>query len=143
MSLIIDIMCNKCGLFHLIVNTIYDVHLQQHHGTEGDVSKAVCNYCQFRVGLPLWDNGPCEFDAHRHILLVVHIRGCMVGQMDSHVNPERAGRHSLFLHDDPLDLGQPAYRIQIYCVSKTLQIPSKLYSTKSRMNKIMVQTFRL
>ena len=106
-------------LFHLTVNTIYDVHLLQHRGREGDVSKAVCNYCQLRVGLPLWDNGPCEFDAHRHILLVVHIRGCMVGQMDSHVNPERAGRHNLFLHDDPLDLGQPANGIDIYCVSKT------------------------
>ena len=109
----------KCGLFHLIFNTIYDVHLQQHHGREGDVSKAVCNYCQLRVGLPLWDNGPCEFDALRHTLLVVHIQGCMVVQMDSHVNLERVGRHSLFLHDDPLDLGQPAKGIYFHSVLKT------------------------
>ena len=108
----------KCGLFHLIFNTIYDVHLQQHHGREGDVSKAVCNYCQLRAGLPQWDNGPCEFDAHHHTLLVVHTQGCMVVQMDSHVNPERVGRHSPFLHDDPLDLGQPEKGIHFHCVSK-------------------------
>ena len=117
MSLIIDIMGIKC--FYVTVNTIYDVHLQQHHGREGDVSKAVCNYCQLRVGLPLWDNGPCEFDAHRHTLLAGHIQGCMVVQMDSHVNLEMVGRHSLFLHDDPLDLGQPAKEIHVYCVSMT------------------------
>ena len=104
--------------FDLIVNTIYDVHLQQHHGREGDVSKAVCNYCQLRAGLPQWDNGPCEFDAHHHTLLVVHTQGCMVVQMDSHVNPERVGRHSPFLHDDPLDLGQPEKGIHFHCVSK-------------------------
>ena len=120
----------KCGLFHLIFNTIYDVHLQQHHGREGDVSKAVCNYCQLRVGLPLWDNGPCEFDAHRHTLLVVHILGCMVGQMDSHVNPERAGRHNLFLHDDPLDLGQPEKEIHFSLYMKDLANTFK--QTKSR-----------
>ena len=118
MSVIIDIMGINVG-FHLIVNTIYDVHLQQHHGREGDVLKAVCNYCQLRVGLPLWDNGPCEFDARRHTLLAGHIQGCMVVQMDSHVNLERVDRHSLFLHDDPLDLGQPANGIHVYCVSKT------------------------
>ena len=104
---------------YVIVHTIYDVRLQQHHDRVGDVSKAACNYCQLRVGLPLWDNGPCEFDAHRHTLLVVHIQGCMVAQMDSHVILERVGRHSLFLHDDPLDLGQPAKGIYFHSVLKT------------------------
>ena len=104
--------CKRSTLFRYldrcfisVLPTTLDARLL-HHDKEGDVSTAAGSCSQFLVELLQLDNGPCEYDALLHILLVEYILGCMAVQMDSHAWLEMADRRFLFLHDDHLGLAR-------------------------------------